>query len=575
MSVLTQIRKDYKATGSTTDNHFIRIVLKDGTTLRYTDAQRDLTTSLVNVNGQELPITPVTYTSLPFDLSAVGAKSESPSEVDLEGILLPLGFTLEQISQGIFEDARIYIFISNRNRFVEDEEKILTGFWGETTIIDGRYITKFTSLLSILEVDTSRIISQSCDAKFGGERCGVKLEAVSREELKTGFDFNKYGLNHWYDFSDPSTYELNLNSNNFAANTEIKDKVEKNPLNLVHNAGRLTTLNGLPCFDAAPFSIIENFSGRKLTDKSSLNDMFFVVDNPNNYDNHYIITGESGFYRGSNNVSGSIDNAFDKDLVRLPKYSDAFISEPSIVLVKAFTHNQYTGFTRQTLFGTVRLNSSNWYYGLNIGEALVYPALTNTQRREVIEALAIKWGISIGTNEIGKVTATPKDAALTDVIKVDGIPFIWFMATTSGTLAATEPTWNQTLGSITQDGDVFFKAIPARALELTVSQDTDTRSITLQETLPLALDNVYQNGLVEITSGSNTGATFIVSSNSLNGIVMNTSPISPILAGTTIKVTIGCDKTLEACHAFDNSVNFQGFPYLPTNTNIIKSGDKQ
>jgi len=155
MSQLTTLRTTYKE-GPTTDSQCVRIELQDGTILRYTDSQLNLIMSNRNVDGVETPLDEtVTYNSLVgLDLSAVGSTSEASGVVDLEGILIPLGYTREQIASGVFDKARVFIFLTNYNRPVEDEEKLFTGYWGETTTIDGRYVSKFTSLLSVFEVDT-------------------------------------------------------------------------------------------------------------------------------------------------------------------------------------------------------------------------------------------------------------------------------------------------------------------------------------------------------------------------------------------------------------------------------------
>lgn len=184
MSTITSTRRAYKDTGSTTDNTFIKIVLKDGEVLRYTDAQNLITTSLKNVNGIEVAIAPVTYKTLSaLNVSAIGGSSGQPSQVDLEGVLIPLGYTREQIADGVFSKATISVFISNRHRLVEDEEKLFAGFWGESSLIDGRYVTKFTSLLEVFNIDTTRVISQTCDTELGSNRCGVKMATIDRLDV--------------------------------------------------------------------------------------------------------------------------------------------------------------------------------------------------------------------------------------------------------------------------------------------------------------------------------------------------------------------------------------------------------
>lgn len=189
MATLTAERQVYKASKATTDAYCLRIVLKDGTIYRYNSSLSDLTMNYFNNEGVRQIQPPVVYQSATgLDFSAVGLDLDSPGALDLEGSLESLGVTKEQVAQGLFSKARLYVFLTDYTNPTEDDEAIFSGFWGETTIIDGRYVIKFNSLIDTLQVDTSRIISNYCDTKLGSFRCGVDFSTPPVWQSATSYN---------------------------------------------------------------------------------------------------------------------------------------------------------------------------------------------------------------------------------------------------------------------------------------------------------------------------------------------------------------------------------------------------
>lgn len=178
MATITAARKAYKNTGVVTDAQCVRIVRKDGTVLRFTDSVKDLLmTTYVDTSGvvQSLPST-VTYTSLGYVATATdGGGNMTPGNVDLEGILATGHITRNDLKKGLYNQARIYVFYTNYNLPIEDEEKVISGFWGEATISDGTYSTTFRSLIDVLSTRTGKSYSPTCTARLGDSKCGVQL----------------------------------------------------------------------------------------------------------------------------------------------------------------------------------------------------------------------------------------------------------------------------------------------------------------------------------------------------------------------------------------------------------------
>ncbi|MBX3597059.1 MAG: DUF2163 domain-containing protein [Rhizobiaceae bacterium] len=80
---------------------------------------------------------------------------------------------------------------------------------------------------------------------------------------------------------------------------------------------------------------------------------------------------------------------------------------------------------------------------------------------------------------------------------------------------------------------------------------------------------LYDNGLLEWTSGKLAGQTVRVAHHSRQGstVVLNLAAgsVQPEI-GDAFALTAGCDKTFETCRVrFGNTLNFRGFPHLPGN----------
>ncbi len=106
-----------------------------------------------------------------------------------------------------------------------------------------------------------------------------------------------------------------------------------------------------------------------------------------------------------------------------------------------------------------------------------------------------------------------------------------------------------------------------------VTAETDGRSFLTAETdVP---DRRFTGGVLRFLSGDNVGATFQVKLHRHAGGRAELHLWSPaartIRPGDRFVVTAGCDKQLETCRdAFDNLVNFRGFPRMPGNDVLMR-----
>lgn len=77
-------------------------------------------------------------------------------------------------------------------------------------------------------------------------------------------------------------------------------------------------------------------------------------------------------------------------------------------------------------------------------------------------------------------------------------------------------------------------------------------------------DGFCNYGKLTFTSGTNTGASMEIKTQTDSDIVLQLPVAHTIAIGDTFSAQAGCDKTLATCHdKFNNVVNFRGFPTLP------------
>lgn len=153
------------SSGQTNDAWFARVVRTDGVTIGMTSHDQDIT------------ISAVTYQSgSGYDPSAVGANIQfTPGVVDVEGILSTLGVDRADIAAGLYDNARLYVFITDYTNPIVDEIKTMTGYWSDVRLMRGRFMATFRSLIDLLQQNVGRTAKPACDAELGDSRCQTRL----------------------------------------------------------------------------------------------------------------------------------------------------------------------------------------------------------------------------------------------------------------------------------------------------------------------------------------------------------------------------------------------------------------
>lgn len=96
----------------------------------------------------------------------------------------------------------------------------------------------------------------------------------------------------------------------------------------------------------------------------------------------------------------------------------------------------------------------------------------------------------------------------------------------------------------------------------TVDAVVSTQSFTASELTDA--DGTYDLGVLLWSTGDNAGIAIEVARSLVTGqVTMFFKPPFAIQVGDTGTITRGCDKTVAACTAYNNLINFRGEPYVP------------
>lgn len=114
---------------------------------------------------------------------------------------------------------------------------------------------------------------------------------------------------------------------------------------------------------------------------------------------------------------------------------------------------------------------------------------------------------------------------------------------------------------------VDTKTDAAYVAEVTVDRPTDGQIFDVTTLVPYNAD-WFENGFLEVLSGTAKGLTATIKRDHLNGARREVGLWQPlgiaVDVGDTLRLVAGCDKRAETCREkFANLVNFQGFPHIP------------
>ncbi|MCB1508592.1 MAG: DUF2163 domain-containing protein [Hyphomicrobiaceae bacterium] len=168
MRVLPESLDAHLKTGVTTLCRCVRLTRRDGAVFAFTDHDAVLT-----VDGTAFD---------PIDAMAASewtaASGFAVGGLEVDGVLSDDTLSEEDLAAGLFDDARIELFLVN---WQAPEEAFLegAGTLGEVRRADSAFTAEVRGPLAALEKRKGRLFAQGCDADLGDARCGVDLSLAS------------------------------------------------------------------------------------------------------------------------------------------------------------------------------------------------------------------------------------------------------------------------------------------------------------------------------------------------------------------------------------------------------------
>ena len=163
------------------------IVLKNGTVLRFTSHDKDVTFS-----SQTLEVPSAFFGSPSLDvngtyLAAVGYRTGafaqgsdgSVDNMETVAILDSSGITERDLQGGLYNGAEVFLFSFYWDDLTIPVDKIHRGWFGEYTIRRTESVIEFRELQAALHQRTGRTTKPSCDADLGDSRCKVNLTPLT------------------------------------------------------------------------------------------------------------------------------------------------------------------------------------------------------------------------------------------------------------------------------------------------------------------------------------------------------------------------------------------------------------
>ena len=118
---------------------------------------------------------------------AVSELGLSTDNQEVEGALSSASITERDLQAGLYDNARIEIWMVNWSDPTQ-QHLMRVAVLGEVTREDHLFKAQLRGLTSLLDQNTGRTFSRSCDAMLGDARCGVNLDAAAFKTEGTVLD---------------------------------------------------------------------------------------------------------------------------------------------------------------------------------------------------------------------------------------------------------------------------------------------------------------------------------------------------------------------------------------------------
>lgn len=143
-----------------------KITRKDGITLRFTDADQDVT------RGGEV------YKSIgAYSRSAIESTSDlSVDNLEVTGMATELSLPVEELRAGAYDHAEIEVFMTSWLQPVGGKLKLRRGFFGEVRVLpNGTFTVELRGIMQRLAHTYTKTYSSTCRHDLGDAECGVNI----------------------------------------------------------------------------------------------------------------------------------------------------------------------------------------------------------------------------------------------------------------------------------------------------------------------------------------------------------------------------------------------------------------
>lgn len=197
----------------------------------------------------------------------------------------------------------------------------------------------------------------------------------------------------------------------------------------------------------------------------------------------------------------------------------------------------------------LQTNAVGWY---TVSDDFVIPVTT----RYIVTRLKAQSAVGVSD---ANVMFDHVEYWIHDIERPSKTDVIWSLGS-SGTV------FSSTVGTTTIDGAIVWKVVGAHDQTDVVATVTDSKLFT--GTTINGADGVYETAVIEWITGANAGTKNIIRTwnSSTKAIKLYFQVVNDIQVGDSFRYILPCHKRfLEDCAlTFNNAVNFQGFPHLPS-----------
>lgn len=558
-------------TNETTLTTCWRVVRKDGVTFYFTDHNEDIVfegNTYVASDG--------------YIRTAISQSSDfSIDNMEVEGVIDDDALTADELRNGVFDYATVYIFLVNWADLSQGAMKLRRGIFGEVTQTStGYFVVELRGLTQPLAQQIMPVYQPECRASFGDDKCQAPLVPPDRIANSTVIKGKYIRVATLAGPSGLDVMLCNLNSDG----TNIGS---------VGDTGSLGT-------DASWDATIRKFgSGSVRITRPGNPDVASVLSFSGNA--AYVPGAGEAFTMScwvrfasvrSDGCFMSVHDTFSAHCWKFGmvgtmntlrfSYSSNGSSSTHVDASFSFSLNTwYHCKVTRTQAGVITLYVDDTSVGTGNDSGVAYYSSHSEpfrigghdslglSTREPLDGWVDDARIHMGA-VLASGSGTPPTEEATLIIgseSQEDYENRIYEVTTGGILAGAQPTYDTVVGNTTNDGTAVLTAREAWTRHGVVAAVTDRRSMDITVTEPRLVADWFAGGTLYFETGANKGLSREIKANDTGSPVgvdlFLGFPFMPEV-GDKCRIARGCDFRITTCvNVFGNGINFRGEPYVP------------